>query len=281
MNSPSQSTSEQRNCGCGDPRRQPRRFAVVVPVPPDVQCARQFHPMLARPFAQATVGRIRHRIFHHGCVDDVFSKLLAMTALPRRAASTLSVGNYSTPSSPIRWRRRVIDEGSIGGSCRKQVSSRKCCPYGFSPRLPIRSSSGQANLCCGQGKPAINRSELAGRPFREGKNSAQRLSKTELSIKSANFTSGCLRLSISDGKHFRKFFLVYGGIDVFQVFHENNIVPRNWVRYSRGRHAYSVDIENPSLFSIKTRNVKPEISRESHHLSPTITRGNVENQLIK
>ena len=37
-------------------------------------------------------------------------------------------------------------------------------------------------------------SHYPGRPVREGKNSAQRISKTDQSINSANFTSGCLRL---------------------------------------------------------------------------------------
>lgn len=43
-----------------------------------------------------------------------------------RPASIVFVSSHSTPSSPMRLRQRVSEEGSIGGRCWKKVSPQKC-----------------------------------------------------------------------------------------------------------------------------------------------------------
>ena len=44
-------------------------------------------------------------------------RLLSVTAPEARAALLVLVSSHSTPSSPIRLRQRVSEDGSIGGRC--------------------------------------------------------------------------------------------------------------------------------------------------------------------
>ncbi len=72
-----------------------------------------------------------------------------------RPASIVLVSSHSTPSSPIRPRQRVSEDGSIGGRCWSEedqktvrgtvfptnVSPQKCWKYGVSTQRATTASS--------------------------------------------------------------------------------------------------------------------------------------------
>ena len=55
---------------------------------------------------------------------DTRSRLLFATVPEARPASIVLVSSHSTPSSPMRLRQRVSEEGSIGGRCWSEAGNR-------------------------------------------------------------------------------------------------------------------------------------------------------------
>jgi hypothetical protein len=63
------------------------------------------------------------------------------------AISTVAFNTRSISSGPIRWRQRVISDGSIGGACWKNSKPQKYCQYGFSTQRSTVSSSDRSKVC--------------------------------------------------------------------------------------------------------------------------------------
>lgn len=91
-------------------------------------------------------------------------RLASSTVPEARPASTLFVSSHSAPSSPIRLRHRVSEDGSIGGRCWKNVSPLKCWSQGFSSQRATTASSDSHQACWRYSNHATSRGEVAGRP---------------------------------------------------------------------------------------------------------------------
>ena len=118
-------------------------------------------------------------------------RLLSVTAPEARAALIVLVSSHSTPSSPIRLRQRVSEDGSIGGRCWKKVSPVKCWKYGFSTQRASTASSERPWACWRYISPATRRGWVAGRPSAAGKKPAHSRSNQDQSISAASRTSSC------------------------------------------------------------------------------------------
>jgi hypothetical protein len=71
------------------------------------------------------VGRKRHRLRLHGCVDDNLEKSEGLAAFVRVATFRLSWSSATSLSSPICWRQRVSDDRSNGSLWTKNSSPQK------------------------------------------------------------------------------------------------------------------------------------------------------------
>jgi hypothetical protein len=91
---------------------------------PSLLC--QFLQLIARPLVKPGV-RQKGFFFSITVVPTVTRLALFSTITQDLCpAQMVWVSSISTPSSPIRPRQRVSDDGSIGGRCWKSVSTVKC-----------------------------------------------------------------------------------------------------------------------------------------------------------
>lgn len=94
-----------------------------------------------RPLEEPDVGRVGDRLLHDRCIDRRALHAALVDAPDLRSASMVLVSSPSTPSSTLRLRHCVKDNGSIGKRCYNKISPMKCWKYGFStPRAAMASS---------------------------------------------------------------------------------------------------------------------------------------------
>lgn len=98
------------------------------------------------------------------------------------------------PSSPMRWRDRIIVVSSIGNRCRKITSPQKCCQWEFSTQRFRISQPDKAYVCLSSCKTTCNRMGEPGCPallHTTGQNALRRLPNRS-DCPSARAHAGCL-----------------------------------------------------------------------------------------
>jgi len=102
-----------------------RRLARVALAQRDVVALVQLSQIRDAAGVELGIGRVGDGLLLERGIDADPSRLWRLSTPCSLATATAWASNSSAPSSPMRWRRRVSEDGSIGSSCWKYSSPQK------------------------------------------------------------------------------------------------------------------------------------------------------------